>query len=80
MSITYLFSTIIIFYLSFVNATFKLRHLTYATGIEGSHHQRHLTSYATGMEGSHYLRHLSNINNEDYNTEENFIDIYDNNY
>jgi hypothetical protein len=79
MSITYLFSTIIIFYLSFVNATFKLRHLTYATGIEGSHHQRHLT-YATGMEGSHYLRHLSNINNEDYNTEENFIDIYDNNY
>ena len=76
-----LLSYIIMFYVSYVNATFNVRHLTYAsaTGMEGTHYLRHLT-YATGIEGPHYLRHLPDISDEDYNTEENFIDIYDNNY
>jgi hypothetical protein len=51
-----LFSQIIIFYISYVNAKFNLRHLTYATGMEGPYYLRHLT-YATGMEGPHYLRY-----------------------
>jgi hypothetical protein len=69
---TYLFSYIIIFYVSFVNATFNLRHLTYATGMDDHpHYQRHLT-YATGMDGSYNLRRLTD------NTEESFIHMYNN--
>jgi len=65
------------FYISCVIATFKLRHLTYATGMEDSQHMRHLT-YATGMEDSQYLRRS---NNKDYTVEEpKFTVIYDNNY
>ena len=56
-----------IIYVSYVNATFKLRHLTYATGTEEPQYLRHL-SYATAIEG-HYLRHL-----------EDFESIYDTNY
>jgi len=66
-------------YVSYVNATFKLRHLTYATGMEETNYLRHLT-YATGMEGTNYLRHLPDVSDEDYNIEEKFTDIYDNNY
>lgn len=69
-----LFFQIIMFYISYVNARFNLRHLTYATGMEGPHYLRHLT-YATGIEEPHYLRHLP-----DYNIEEDFIDTYDTNY
>ena len=48
-------SYIVIIYISCVNATYKLRHLTYATGIEEPRNFRHL-EYATGFEEPHYLR------------------------
>jgi len=40
-----LFSQIIMFYISYVNARFNLRHLTYATGMEEPHYLRHLPDY-----------------------------------
>ena len=59
-----------IFYISCVNATFNLRHLTYATGMEGPRY-RHL-EFATGMEGQH--RYLSVKDNEE------FANVYDSYY
>jgi len=64
-----------IFYISCVNATFNLRHLTYATGMEGPRY-RHL-EFATGMEGPQYLRQPELYEEKDI---EEFTDIYESNY
>jgi hypothetical protein len=64
-----------IFFISCVNARY-LRHLSYATGMEGPQYLRHL-SYATGMEGPRYLRQPELYEGKDI---EEFTDIYESNY
>jgi hypothetical protein len=67
-----------IFYISCVNATFNLRHLTYATGMEGPRYlrYRHL-DFATGMEGQQ--RYLSVKETYDEKNNE-FANVYDSYY
>jgi len=70
----------ILFYISCVNAgTQYLRHLSYATGMEGPRNLRNLRhlSYATGMEGPRYLRQSHKFFEKDI---EEFTDIYESNY
>jgi hypothetical protein len=67
--------TIFLFYIYCVNAEPQyLRHLSYATGMEGPRYLRHL-SYATGIQGPRYLRQP-----ELYEDIEEFTDIYESNY
>ena len=65
--------TVFLFYISCVNALY-LRHLSYATGMEGPRYLRHL-SYATGIEGPRYL-----TNKETYSNIEEFTTVYESNY
>ena len=50
------FSYIVIIYISCVNASFKFRHLEYATGFEDPQRLRYLRhlEYATGFDDSNY--------------------------
>jgi hypothetical protein len=64
----------ILFYISCVNAGPQyLRHLSYATGMEGPRNLRH----ATGMEGPRNLRRSYKLFEKDI---EEFTEIYESNY